>query len=301
MSGVTALDHVVIAVGDLERAEADYAKVLGLSPSWHGTHPDYGTANVLFRIDNTYVELLAPRGDGILGSMLRLWLNQHGVGALGLVFATDDIDECRKTLNERGLEPGDVEPGHGIDSRTGAERRWRRAPLPLDRTRGVLLFPIQHDSPPDALPMARANGDAAACVYAIDHAVVQTSDANAAKRLYGDALGLRLAVDKEFPDWGVHLMFFRVAGVTIEVAAAIASANAETALPGGKATMDSDRLYGLSYRVRSIDAARARLASAGIDVSEVRTGRRPGTRVCTVRSHPCGVPTLMIEFEPKEG
>jgi hypothetical protein len=37
------------------------------------------------------------------------------------------------------------------------------------------------------------------------------------------------------------------------------------------------------------------MATAGLDVSEVRTGRRPGTRVFTVRSGALGVPTLVIQ------
>ena len=56
-----------------------------------------------------------------------------------------------------------------------------------------------------------------------------------------------------------------------------------------------DRLWGLSWRVTDIDATRARLMAAGIDVSEVRTGRKPGTRVMTVRSGTCGVPTLLVQ------
>jgi hypothetical protein len=56
-----------------------------------------------------------------------------------------------------------------------------------------------------------------------------------------------------------------------------------------------DRLWGLSWRVRDADAARERLASSDFDVSEVRPGRKPGTRVLTVRGGTCGVPTLMIE------
>jgi len=294
---LTALDHVIIAVRDLGAAAEDYRTILGLEPSWRGTHPQWGSANVLFRLENSYVELLSPSGEGMLGTMLRAWLDEHGDGAIGLVFATDDIDACRNALLERGLAPGPVEAGRGVDSNSGRERAWRRAGLPLDRTRGVLLFPIQHDSPPDALPMAGATGDPAACVHAIDHAVVQTTDADAARRLYGDGLGLRLAVDKKFPDWGVHLMFFRIAGVTVEVAAALAGTDAAASLPGGHAADAADRVYGMSYRVRSIEAARERLSAAGVDVSEVRTGRRPGTRVITVRSRTCGVPTLMIELE----
>ena len=51
----------------------------------------------------------------------------------------------------------------------------------------------------------------------------------------------------------------------------------------------------MSWRVDNADATRARLASAGIDVSDVRTGRKPGTRVLTVRSGTCGIPTLLVE------
>ena len=38
----------------------DYVALLGRGPSWHGRHPAFGTRNVLFRLANTYVELLAP-------------------------------------------------------------------------------------------------------------------------------------------------------------------------------------------------------------------------------------------------
>ena len=56
-----------------------------------------------------------------------------------------------------------------------------------------------------------------------------------------------------------------------------------------------DRFGGLAWRVTDPDAAQARMAAAGFDVSEVRTGRKPGTRVFTVRDAPAGVPTLVIE------
>jgi hypothetical protein len=61
------------------------------------------------------------------------------------------------------------------------------------------------------------------------------------------------------------------------------------------ANADKDKLWGLSWRVADIGATRTRLGSAGLDVSEVRTGRKPGTRVLTVRNGTCGIPTLLIE------
>lgn len=294
---LTALDHVILAVRDLDGARADYERLLGLTPSWVADQPEWGTANVLFRLENTYLELISPSGGGTLGQMMGGWLDAYGDGLAGLSFATADIDRCHATLAARGFLPGPVEPGIGRDRTTGAERNWRRAFLPLDRTRGIWIFPIERDPPQDPLPMARPAGDPAACAFALDHVVVQTIDGDAAKALYGDGLGLRLALDREFPDWGVRLMFFRVGGVTVEVASTLAGADAEQALRGGTATACSDRLYGMTYRVRSADEARARLATAGVDVSQVRAGRRPGTRVFTVRDKTRGVPTLMIEVE----
>ena len=48
-----------------------------------------------------------------------------------------------------------------------------------------------------------------------------------------------------------------------------------------------------------IDATRARLIAAGLDVTEVRNGRKPGTRVMTVRTGTCGIQTVLLERSPK--
>jgi catechol 2,3-dioxygenase-like lactoylglutathione lyase family enzyme len=58
-AALTTIDHAVIAVRDLDAASETYARLLGRRPSWRGSHPGAGTANVLFRLDNTYLEPLA--------------------------------------------------------------------------------------------------------------------------------------------------------------------------------------------------------------------------------------------------
>ena len=55
-----------------------------------------------------------------------------------------------------------------------------------------------------------------------------------------------------------------------------------------------DRAWGLSWRAPDIAAARERLMQAGVNVSEVRTGRKPGTQVFTARDHTASVPTIVI-------
>jgi hypothetical protein len=47
--------------------------------------------------------------------------------------------------------------------------------------------------------------------------------------------------------------------------------------------------------VPDAEAARARLRAAGLDVSAVRAGRKPGTRVMSVRNGTCGIHTLLLE------
>ena len=281
---LTSLDHIVLAVRDLGRASETYRSLLGREPSWRGRHPAYGTANTLFRLENTYLELLAPAGEGPLASHLTASLDAHGEGPFALAFGTDDVDAAAATLRARGVELPDPADGVGRDERTGAERRWRNTFPPASATRGVAMIVIEHRSPADALPAAVPIAGDAAAVAACDHVVVQSTDAEASRALYGDVLGLRLALDRKFEDWGVRLMFFRTGHLTVEVAARLAQAEASA----------GDRLWGISWRVPDLDATHARLVAAGFDVSEIRTGRRPGTRVATVRAETHGVATLII-------
>jgi catechol 2,3-dioxygenase-like lactoylglutathione lyase family enzyme len=134
-----------------------------------------------------------------------------------------------------------------------------------------------------------AGGDAAPdAPVAIDHVVIATPDADRAIRLWRDGLGLRLALDRVFPERGLRLVFFRSGGITLELAAAH---------PAPAAADAPDRFHGVSYRVSDLRARRARLLDAGVDVSEIRRGMRPGTSVATVRSGTGGVPTLLLEVD----
>jgi catechol 2,3-dioxygenase-like lactoylglutathione lyase family enzyme len=286
-----SLDHAIILVRDLDAASRTYAALLGRRPSWRGEHPAMGTANVLYRLDNTYLELLSPLAQRGLAEGLRGRLEEKGEGLLGLALGTEDADRCRAELAGRGMQPEAPQKGLGRERDSGAVREFRSVLLPRTETRGVLLFAIQHLSPPDLLPSAGLAAPAASAVTGVDHVVVRTADAEAAKRLYGDRLGIRLALDRTFERWGARLMFFRVGGLTIEVAAPLR----EETDPGAP-----DVLWGIAYHVGDADAARERLVEEGFDLSEIRPGRKPRTRVFTVRSETHGVATLCLEAAPKE-
>lgn len=288
---IQCVDHVVVAVRDLAAASATYGKLLGLTPSWRGVHPDFGTANTLFRLANSYLELLAPDGGGVVADALRGHLEERGEGPLALAFGTTDAAAAAATLRTRGMPAPDPDPEIGHEVSSGKERKWLRFSLPLARTRGVPLMVVQHLSPPDALPMATPTADPDSAVNAIDHVVVMTGSADGVIELYGHTLGLRLALDRTFEQRKLRLLFFRVGGLTVECAAPLGG---ESALGAPTPSSDVDRFWGISYRVPDIDAARARVAGEGFDVSAVRTGMKPGTRVCTVRAETHGVATLLL-------
>jgi catechol 2,3-dioxygenase-like lactoylglutathione lyase family enzyme len=136
------------------------------------------------------------------------------------------------------------------------------------------------DEPP-ALAAAAPARDGA---VAIDHVVIATRQPDRAVALWRDAMGFRLALDREFPDRALRMIFLRSNGITLEVTAPL----------GGDPSDAPDAIFGIAYRVADLARCRERLAAAGVDVSEVRRGRKPGTDVVTVRSHTENVPTLLI-------
>ena len=153
------------------------------------------------------------------------------------------------------------------------------APVP-PQAHGVPLYAVA--STADERPTLPAGPGA----RAIDHVVVQTVLPERAIAFWLDGGGLRLALDRTFPERGLRLQFFRSAGMTLEYASPHPRADGVDA---------PDRLHGVSYRVGDLGAHRAALLAAGVDVSELRTGMRPGTRVATVRAGTGGVPTLLLE------
>ena len=277
----TTVDHIIIAVTDLLTATTDYTTLLGRLPSWQGSHPDYGTANTLFQLENTYIELLAPAGQGLATEHINKVLNGRDTRLGGLVFGTEDaaafIDQARK----QGLAASEPVAGHGVDTLTGAERRWRNMFWDANAARGIFSFCIEHET---GSSLREAQPTGAGALTGVDHVVVRTRSVEAAKRFYGEQLGIRLALEKHVPEWGGTQLFFRTSSMSIEI---IASDKAPA----------QDELWGLALKSNGIAATHARLVEAGVDVSDIREGRKPDTRVCTVKSHALNVPTLLIEHD----
>lgn len=211
-----------------------------------------------------YAALLGqmPQGDRFHLGNMALDLVAAVPGLAGIDFATRDLGKTHRLLTQRGLASADAAP---------------TATLPLDRTHGIpiALVAAEAATPPDAPPGG---------IIGLDHVVIGTPDPERAIVLYAGRLGLDLRLDRSNPDWGVRLLFFRCGDLVVEVAHRLKDG------PGS----GPDRFMGFSWRVADIEAAHARIAGQGFNVSDIRTGRRPGTRVFTARDRTAGVPTLVL-------
>jgi catechol 2,3-dioxygenase-like lactoylglutathione lyase family enzyme len=280
---ITGLDHVVVLVNDIRAGQRAYQTLLARAPSWQSSTE--GGHTVLFTLDNMSLELMAPVGTSETADRIRGVIKTQGEGLASICFRVGDIAKMHRRLDRLALTPDPIVEIDSRDSASGALLRWKRTRATTDLTRGVRTFFLELA---DERPRSAATS--AAPILGLDHVVVSTEDPERAAALYGARLGLDMALDRSHQDWG-QLMFFRCGDLIVEV----------VRRPGQDAAMDKahDRLWGLSWRVADIDATRARLVSAGIDVSEVRIGRKPGTRVMTVRSGTCGIQTLLLERTPR--
>jgi catechol 2,3-dioxygenase-like lactoylglutathione lyase family enzyme len=278
---ISRLDHVVVAVRDVEAALGTYQTLLGRAPSWRAEAHGGGAEIVTFSLANVSVELMAPAGTGPTAERLQAVLDAHGEGLASIAFGVDDVDRAERRLARVGLDPEPIVAGESIDRLGGGRRHWRRTRASTVATHGVRIFMMESTS----LPCSALRAPEAGAVMGLDHVVIRTPDPERAAALYGARLGLDLRLDRSNQDWGARLMFFRCGGLIVEIAHDL------------KAGVSSgpDTLWGLSWRVPDASSAHERLRAASLDVSELRPGRKPGTRVFTVRDKTCGVPVLMLE------
>ena len=95
---IKRLDHLIVAVKDIEEAESNYTKLFGNKPVWRGEHKELGTINSLYNFSNIYLELLATNGKGIGADLVERTLSENGEGLAGLVLGTDDISQKKILL-----------------------------------------------------------------------------------------------------------------------------------------------------------------------------------------------------------
>jgi len=278
---ITGLDHLVLLISDIKAGAKAYESLLGRAPSWRSQGD--GSETVLFTLDNMSLELMAPSGRSPTAERIRNVIKIWGEGLASICFRVGDIEKTSRRLDRVALTPEPVAEVESHDLDSGNALHWKRTRVATELTRGVRMFFLEL-----AGERPRSAVTSAAPVMALDHVVVSTEDPERAAALYGARLGLEMALDRSHQDWG-QLMFFRCGDLIVEI----------VRRPVAGADQTHDKLWGLSWRVADIEATRTRLLAAGVDVSDVRAGRKPGTRVMSVRNGTCGIHTLLLERTAK--
>ena len=99
MMTLTDLDHVGIAVADLEAAVATYRRLLGLEPVHRERVEDQGVEEVLFATGSSYIQLLGALGeDTPVGKALAT----RGPGVHHIAYRVNDIEAALAHLRTEG-------------------------------------------------------------------------------------------------------------------------------------------------------------------------------------------------------
>lgn len=110
MIRLTQVDHIGIAVEDLDAAVEDHRRLLGVEPVHRERVEDQGVDEVLFAVGPTYIQLLgALRPDTPVGRSLA----RHGPGIHHVAYRVDDIEAALEHLRDQGARLVDEVPRPG--------------------------------------------------------------------------------------------------------------------------------------------------------------------------------------------
>lgn len=107
---LTDVDHVGIAVQDLDEAVERYRRVFGLEPTHREVVESQGVEEVLFRVGTSFVQLLGPLGpDTPVGRFLA----RRGPGIHHIAYRVDDVAATLDRLRAQGVRLVDQTPRQG--------------------------------------------------------------------------------------------------------------------------------------------------------------------------------------------
>lgn len=277
----TELQSLLIKTADLDASRSLWQHMLGYAPIWQGR---CGSAlGAIFDVSNIRVEIYQFDRDVAAGAEKAEALEGVSESIYGLCFTA--LDGLHNESAEAVLFHSDAD---------ASVLSCRQIELDSDRSRQISilirdsdLFAASTDGASALAPnraFASTFTSTKEQVTKIDHVVLQTHDTDAVKKIYGDALGIRLALEQDVPKWGGTMLFYRSAHMSIEI------------ISNTKTDAARDQLWGVAFTCSDIDAVHARLAShggaVGLSVSDIRDGRKPGTRVSTIKG--ISIPTLLI-------
>ena len=109
---ITHIEHIGIAVSDLQKAIRYYEEVLGIDCYGIEEVEDQKVRTAFFRIGETKIELLQSTDpEGPVGKFIR----NRGEGIHHIAFATNDVENALKEAEKKGVQLIDKHPRKGAE------------------------------------------------------------------------------------------------------------------------------------------------------------------------------------------
>ena len=98
----TAIDHVGVAVADLDEAIAFYRDTYGMTLAHEEVNEEQGVREAMMAVgeSGSHIQLLAPMSPE---STIAKFLDRSGPGIQQMAYRVEDLDAVSATLRERGL------------------------------------------------------------------------------------------------------------------------------------------------------------------------------------------------------
>ena len=107
---LTKIEHIALAVADLDEAIERYSKVWGLVVEHRETVTDQGVEEAMLRLGDTYIQLLAPLSPQ---TTVGRFIARQGEGLHHIAFEVDDLVGALESLKAAGVRLIDKEPRSG--------------------------------------------------------------------------------------------------------------------------------------------------------------------------------------------
>jgi hypothetical protein len=273
---IGGIDHLVIAVGDLDRAAADY-RALGFTLSPRAVHSaQMGTANHTIMLREDYFELLGILTPTESNARWQAAL-QHGDGLAGLAAATAGAAAARAAWMEAGFTPSDIRAfSREVVRAEGArmQARFEIVTLAPDTLPALSIFACAQLTPEAVwLPELLAHPNTACAIRKV---VIATPNPDAAARRWSRALP-RSRITAVSDDLRI---------VTGRHAIDLMDPHTAARRYGHAPPPDRARAIAIEFAVADVAACRTALARGGVSV------RAAGVRTTVIEPR-CGV---IIDF-----
>lgn len=105
------IDHIGVAVEDIDEAIALYRDRFGMREQYRETVEEFGVDAVLLEVGDGHVELLRPVSEE---SAVASFLERNGPGMHHVAYQTGDIDAALESVRRAGVRTIDERPRRGI-------------------------------------------------------------------------------------------------------------------------------------------------------------------------------------------